>query len=52
MIDGSPTDNNAILFKRGAHSVLDGKVVIAKEYDTRIGAPIRHSVKWNSSDDA
>ena len=34
MINGSPTDNNATLFKRGAHSVLDGKVIIAKEYDT------------------
>lgn len=31
MINGSPTDNNATLFKTGAHSVLDGKVDIVKE---------------------
>jgi len=31
MINGSPTDNNASLFKAGAHSVLDGKVKIVKE---------------------
>src|SRR5579864_4920843 len=39
MINGSPTDNNATLFKRGAHSVLDGKVQIAKEYDTPDWSP-------------
>jgi D-xylose transport system substrate-binding protein len=33
-INGDPADNNAKLFKLGAHSVLDGKVNIAKEYDT------------------
>jgi len=31
MINGSPTDNNATLFKAGAHSVFDGKVTIVKE---------------------
>jgi D-xylose transport system substrate-binding protein len=31
MINGSPTDNNATLFKTGAHSVFDGKVDIVKE---------------------
>lgn len=31
MINGSPTDNNALLFKKGAHSVFDGKVTIVKE---------------------
>lgn len=31
MINGSPTDNNATLFKQGAHSVFDGKVEIVKE---------------------
>ncbi|HEX7592287.1 MAG TPA: substrate-binding domain-containing protein [Candidatus Limnocylindrales bacterium] len=30
-INGSPKDNNATLFKAGAHSVLDGKVTIVKE---------------------
>ena len=39
MINGSPTDNNAILFKQGAHRVLDGKVNIAKEYDTPDWSP-------------
>jgi D-xylose transport system substrate-binding protein len=39
MINGSPTDNNAKLFKQGAHSVLDGKVNIAKEFDTPDWSP-------------
>ncbi|MFF9909408.1 sugar ABC transporter substrate-binding protein [Streptomyces sp. NPDC013457] len=34
MHNGSPTDPNAAEFKAGAHSVLDGKVDIGKEYDT------------------
>ncbi|WP_196445616.1 sugar ABC transporter substrate-binding protein [Planomonospora sp. ID67723] len=33
-INGSPTDNNATLFKKGAHETLDGKVRIAAEFDT------------------
>ncbi len=39
MINGSPTDPNAAQFKKGAHSVLDGKVNIAKEYDTPDWSP-------------
>lgn len=44
MINGSPTDNNAAMFKAGAHSVLDkavadGKIEIAKEYDTPDWSP-------------
>jgi D-xylose transport system substrate-binding protein len=39
MINGDPADNNASLFKSGAHSVLDGKVTIAKEYDTPSWSP-------------
>ena len=31
MINGSPTDNNATLFKNGAHSQFDGKVKVVKE---------------------
>jgi len=31
MINGSPTDNNATLFKTGAHKALDGKVKVVKE---------------------
>jgi D-xylose transport system substrate-binding protein len=39
MINGSPTDNNAKLFKQGAMSVLNGKVKIAKQYDTPDWSP-------------
>ncbi|HLF26922.1 MAG TPA: substrate-binding domain-containing protein [Anaerolineae bacterium] len=39
MINGSPTDNNAVLFKQGAHRVLDGQVNLAKEYDTPDWSP-------------
>jgi D-xylose transport system substrate-binding protein len=44
MINGSPTDNNASLFKQGAHSIFDplvadGKLTIAKEYDTPDWSP-------------
>ncbi|MFC9925912.1 substrate-binding domain-containing protein [Streptomyces sp. NPDC127190] len=39
MINGSITDPNAAQFKKGAHSVLDGKVTIAKEYDTKEWSP-------------
>jgi D-xylose transport system substrate-binding protein len=39
MINGAPTDNNAKLFKQGAHSVLDGKVTIGAEYDTPDWSP-------------
>jgi D-xylose transport system substrate-binding protein len=44
MINGAPTDNNARLFRQGAHSVFDplvkeGKLTIAKEYDTPDWSP-------------
>lgn len=39
MINGAPTDNNAALLKKGAHSVFDGKVRILKEYDTPDWSP-------------
>ncbi|EGJ74078.1 putative D-xylose ABC transporter, D-xylose-binding protein [Streptomyces sp. Tu6071] len=35
MMNGAITDPNAADFKKGAHSVLDGKVNIGKEYDTK-----------------
>ncbi|MFF9814376.1 sugar ABC transporter substrate-binding protein [Streptomyces sp. NPDC014006] len=35
MMNGSPTDPNAGQFKRGALSELNGKVTIAKSYDTK-----------------
>jgi D-xylose transport system substrate-binding protein len=40
MINGAPTDNNAKLFKEGAHSVLDSSgIKIAKQYDTPDWSP-------------
>ncbi len=39
MMNGSVTDPNAAQFKAGAHSVLDGKVNIGKEYDTKEWKP-------------
>jgi D-xylose transport system substrate-binding protein len=40
MINGAPTDNNAKLFKKGAHSVLDSSgFKVAKEYDTPDWSP-------------
>ncbi|MET8633946.1 sugar ABC transporter substrate-binding protein [Streptomyces sp. NPDC004096] len=39
MMNGSITDPNAALFKKGAHGVLDGKVNIGKEYDTKDWKP-------------
>ncbi|MFE1441178.1 sugar ABC transporter substrate-binding protein [Streptomyces sp. NPDC058739] len=39
MMNGSVTDPNAAKFKEGAHSVLDGKVKVGKEYDTKEWKP-------------
>jgi D-xylose transport system substrate-binding protein len=40
MINGSPTDNNAKLFKQGAHSVIDkSPFKVAEEYDTPDWSP-------------
>jgi D-xylose transport system substrate-binding protein len=40
MINGAPTDNNAKLFKQGAHSVLNSSgFKIGKEYDTPDWSP-------------
>ena len=40
MINGAPTDNNAKLFKQGAHSVIDkSDFKVAKEYDTPDWSP-------------
>jgi D-xylose transport system substrate-binding protein len=42
MINGSPTDNNATLFKKGAHSEIDGSgLVVGAEYDTPDWSPDR-----------
>ncbi|MEU3048312.1 MULTISPECIES: substrate-binding domain-containing protein [unclassified Streptomyces] len=39
MMNGSPTDPNAALFKEGAHAELDGKVEVGMEYDTQDWKP-------------
>ncbi|MFD2690703.1 sugar ABC transporter substrate-binding protein [Streptomyces phyllanthi] len=39
MMNGAVTDPNAAQFKKGAHSVLDGKVNVGKEYDTKEWSP-------------
>ncbi|MBC7270042.1 sugar ABC transporter substrate-binding protein [Streptomyces broussonetiae] len=39
MMNGSITDPNAAMFKEGAHSALDGKVKVGKEYDTKEWSP-------------
>jgi D-xylose transport system substrate-binding protein len=40
MINGAPTDNNAKLFKQGAHGVIDSSgFKVAKEYDTPDWSP-------------
>jgi D-xylose transport system substrate-binding protein len=38
-MNGAVTDPNAALFKKGAHTELDGKVNIAREYDTKEWKP-------------
>lgn len=39
MVNGSPTDPNAGVFKKGALSELQGKVTIAETYDTKAWSP-------------
>jgi D-xylose transport system substrate-binding protein len=39
MINGAPTDPNAALFKKGAHSVIDGTLEVGVEYDTPDWSP-------------
>ncbi len=42
MINGAPTDNNAKLFKQGAHSVIDDSDLrVGREYDTPDWSPDR-----------
>ncbi|MFD8425808.1 sugar ABC transporter substrate-binding protein [Streptomyces sp. NPDC059466] len=41
MMNGAPTDPNAAQFKAGAMSVLDGKVEIARKYDTTDWDPVK-----------
>nr|WSY52243.1 substrate-binding domain-containing protein [Streptomyces sp. NBC_00886] len=39
MMNGATTDPSAAQYKKGAHAVLDGKVTIGKEYDTKEWKP-------------
>ena len=39
MINGAASDNNGLLFKKGAHSAIDGKLKVVKEYDTPDWSP-------------
>jgi len=49
MINGSPTDNNARLFKRGAHSVIDGSAfTVVAEFDTPDWSPDK-AQEWMAS---
>lgn len=38
-INGSPTDPSSADYKKGAHSVLDGKVTVGREFDTPDWSP-------------
>ncbi len=50
MINGSPTDNNAKLFKQGAHSVIDkSEFKVAKEYDTPDWSPDKAQQQMDQS---
>src|SRR3954468_3033824 len=50
MINGAPTDNNAGLFKKGAHSVLDKSgFKVAKEYDTPDWSPAKAQSEMEQS---
>src|SRR3954453_7059621 len=50
MINGAPTDNNAKLFKEGAHSVIDNSgFKVAKEYDTPDWTPARAQTEMDQA---
>jgi D-xylose transport system substrate-binding protein len=50
MINGSPTDNNAKLFKQGAHSVIDKSgFKVAKEYDTPDWTPAKAQTEMDQA---
>src|SRR4051795_1967502 len=50
MINGAPTDNNAKLFKQGAHSVIDNSgFKVAKEYDTPDWTPAKAQTEMDQA---
>ncbi|EAR24642.1 solute-binding protein [marine actinobacterium PHSC20C1] len=49
MINGSPTDNNSRLFKKGAHNVIDGSAfTVVAEFDTPDWSPDK-AQEWMAS---
>ncbi len=50
MINGDPADNNAKLFKQGAHSVIDSSgFKVAKEYDTPGWTPAKAQTEMDQA---
>lgn len=49
MMNGSPTDPNAGMFKKGAKSALDGKVEVGKSYDTTDWEPAEANKNMNGA---
>lgn len=49
MMNGSATDPNAAQFKKGAHSVLDGKVNIGRAFDTKEWSPDNANANMESA---
>ncbi|WP_431780169.1 ABC transporter substrate-binding protein [Streptomyces chumphonensis] len=49
MMNGSPTDPNAAMFKKGALSVLEGEVTIGKSYDTTEWKPSEANKNMNGA---
>ncbi|WP_152770361.1 substrate-binding domain-containing protein [Streptomyces spongiae] len=49
MMNGAVTDPNAAMFKKGAHSVLDGKVNIGREFDTKEWSPDNANANMESA---
>ncbi|MEW2402617.1 substrate-binding domain-containing protein [Streptomyces sp. NPDC046862] len=49
MMNGAVTDPNAAMFKKGAHSVLDGKVKIGREFDTKEWSPDNANANMESA---
>ncbi|GAB3953301.1 ABC transporter substrate-binding protein [Streptomyces sparsus] len=49
MMNGSPTDPNAAMFKKGALSVLEGKVKVGKSYDTTEWKPSEANKNMNGA---
>lgn len=49
MMNGAVTDPNAAQFKKGAHSVLDGKVNVGREFDTKEWSPDNANANMESA---